>query len=210
MIYSVQSKKDCKEYISMNGTNIYVPSDSEENAFDIRTINHSSIEEYAICIPRARARGEDDTPVEIEDIPKVDHYELYVEEQVGTVRNRRDTFVFYKLPKSGKLVSIRLYMDGGVGFDKMFHKDIIRETDALDRRIILGFCLKYYGLLLDASYKIGHKGCKSSLETQAKWYKADNMPKRFKTGPDGSDVTRFYKDLKPYEENNLLKKIHFV
>ena len=96
-------------------------------------------------------------------------------------------------------------MDGGVGFDKMFHKDIIRETDALDRRIILGFCLKNYGLLLSASYKNGHKGCKSGLETQAKWYKADNMPKRFKTGPDGSDVTKWYKDLEPYEENKLIK-----
>lgn len=176
------------------------------------TILHNNInalnEGYELSIPMAYAREEDNVKISQEDVENIPHYELYITKQVGTVRNRRNTNIYLRLPKSKRLVNIILYMDGGVGFDPIFHKYIIRELDETDRRIILGFCSKYQEALRAACY----------MDKEDKWlkmdalrYKISDMPKRIKTGPSKFDFSDLYYDLKPYEESSkIFNKLAFI
>ena len=168
------------------------------------------LNEYALYIPRDYARGESNKrPTSQEEVKNIPHYELHITRQVGTVRNRRDTYVYLRLPKSKRLVNIILYMDGGVGFDKSMHKYIIRELDELDRRIILGYCLKYQETLRDACYEDKEEP-DFWLASYTTDYRASDMPKRIKTGSWGVDFTEYYHDLKPYEEQGIFSNIRFI
>lgn len=164
--------------------------------------------EYTLRIPKEYAREESNK------IPKdpstVPHYELYIERQVGSYKNRRSTYIFWKLPKTGRLVAVELLMDGGVDFKKDEHKYILRETDELDRRIILGFCLKYQSLLKDECYSDDEPSV--DLWLYARHYKVSEMPKRIKKGSTGRDMTPIYRKLglEPYEESGLFNQVQFV
>ena len=163
-------------------------------------------EMFSLYIPKAYAREEKSSKyynVSREDVTKVPHYELIVNKQIGTSRNRRDTDIYYKLPKSGHLVRIILHMNQGVSFDKKFHTMLLHETDAIDRLIILGFCMKYQSTLKDACYEENNReGTRRWLRMYAYSYHKGLMPKRLKQGDQGVDSSRFWKDLKPYEESN--------
>lgn len=177
----------------------------------VNSIDKMKLLEYKLCIPKDYARGNEAPGVfyNADTAEKVPHYELYIEKQIGSVRNRRNTYIYLKLPKSGKLVTIILYMDGGVGFDPLFHKYIIRELDATDRRIILGFCLANESSLEAACYETKNS-YKTSLELNAARYKITDMPKRLKTGSRGNDFTSYYHDLKPYEETCIFSSLKFI
>lgn len=148
------------------------------------------LNEYSLLIPKEWARGESSgylgSQERVEEVP---HYELYIEKQIGSYRNRKDTFVFLRLPRSKKVINIVLHKDGGVSFDKQFNKYVLRELDELDRTIILGFCDKYHDILVQACYKDGRD---PYLDRMAATYKASNYKKRIKRGPSGNDNTDFY------------------
>jgi len=160
--------------------------------------NEQILNEYAIHIPKAWARGEADSrPTNPDDVVNIPHYELRIEKQIGTSRNRRDTYVYYKLPKSGKYIAIVLHMNGGVSFKPDEHKLLIRETDELDRRIILGFCKKHQWTLKDACYEDKEN---FNVKSDALCYKASDMPKRIKQGSENIKVYSWGQPLEPYEE----------
>ena len=170
------------------------------------------LNEYTLLIPKAWARGESDEYLgnkEIVEKSGVDCYELHIERQIGTPRNRRDTYVYLRLPKSKKLINIVLHMDGGVSFGR-HHKDAIRELDALDRQIVLGFCDKYHYSLVYACYD--DKEDKFLMNDAAR-YRASDYKKRIKQGPSGRDLTDFYnsyRKLEPYEETTIFKNVCFI
>lgn len=168
------------------------------------------LKEFKISIPKAYARGESSKQVTLDEVEDIPHYEIYVERQVGTTRNRRDTYLYLKLPKSGMLVTIILYMDGGVGFDPKFHKYIIRELDALDRRVILGYCLYHESSLKNACYRDEDDFWNMDLIKKSLNYTASKMPKRLKTGSRGNNFTSAYTDLEPYEEFGIFSKVAII
>ena len=166
--------------------------------------NVQILSEYAIRIPKAWARGEEnDRPKSFEEVENIPHYELRIEKQIGSSRNRRDTYIYFKLPKSGKFIAIVLHMNGGVSFKPDEHKLLIRETDELDRRIILGFCKKYQYTLKDACYSDYES---YSAKSDALCYRASKMPKRIKQGPENIKVYSWGQPLEPYEENNNMTR----
>lgn len=172
--------------------------------------SNMSIHEYCLRIPKAYSRGEvDRRDYDYETVEKVPSYELYIEPQIGSVRNRRDTYVYLKLPESGRLVSIILYKDGGVNFDKQFHKYVLREMDELDRRIVLGFCKKNEAMLRQACYE-NNEQSRMWLQGEAMRYKSTMQPKRLKLGKTGSNLV--YGDLEPYEErtSSIFENVHFI
>lgn len=179
------------------------------NGISVKEVERDVLTEYKICIPKSYSRGESDKYVPVKDCEDVPHYELYIERQIGSVRNRRDTYLYLRLPESGMLVTIILYMDGGVGFDPKFHKYILRELDELDRRVILGFCLQNEGSLRWACYS-NENEYKRSLELKASKYNISQMPKRLKTGSRDNDFTSMYNDLEPYEESNIFSNMKLI
>lgn len=194
---------------------IYQASASKHSDFiaasETTTIKSPNLlNEYALCIPRAYARGESDKLVSRNEVDKIPHYTLYIERQIGRSYTRKPTYVYWELPKTKRLVAIVLYPDDGVEFKKDEHKFIIRETDELDRRIILGFCKKY-------QLELKHE-CHSDKERPdwelvggATFYRASDMPKRIKTGKGSTDLTWFYKNmLEPYEECGIFSNLQFI
>ena len=161
---------------------------------------YSVLNEYAVRIPKDYARGEASSyPDSLEKVKSIPHYELRIERQIGTISTKRPAYVLFKLPESGTYIPIILYPTGGVEFDKKFHKNLIRETDELDRRIILGFCLKHQYTLFRACYDDEEY---SSLTYSALWYKVSDMPKRLKSGEQHSRWSPAWKyELAPYDEN---------
>lgn len=179
-----------------------------ESADCISATNPSIIlNEYKLMIPKAYAREE--TSKRPSDVEKVPHYELYIERQIGSVKNRRGAFVYWKLPKSGTMVAIKLYPDGGADFQKEYHKIILRETDELDRRIVLGFCILYHSALYDECFS--DKDPSHWIKSYASLYTASKMPKRLRKGAS-KDMSEFYKDLAPYDENtyNIFNRVQFI
>ena len=94
-------------------------------------------------------------------------------------------------------------MNGGVSFKPDEHKLLIRETDELDRRIILGFCKKHQWSLKDACYEDKED---FSIKSDALCYKASYMPKRIKQGSENRNIVYLDK-LEPYEENNTTREL---
>lgn len=159
---------------------------------------------FWLKIPRSHARMETEkVPFKLKDIENDPCYEFYLFRQLGTYCSRRDTIVLYKLP-SGRLISIILYRDGGVDWNKDERKYVLRETDELDRRIILGFCRKYQDTMFEITRKEieEYKFCTSRfwLQEEALFYTYKMSPKRFKKGSLGNDYTDFYEPMmEPYD-----------
>ena len=169
------------------------------------------LNEYALYIPRAYARGESNKLVSHDEVSKIPHSTLYIERQIGRSYTRKPTYVYWELPKTKRLVAIVLYPDGGVEFKKDEHKFIIRETDELDRRIILGFCKKYQSSLKDECHRDADVEPNWHLWAKAELYNASKMPKRIKTGKGSGDLTWFYKNmLEPYEECGIFSNLQFI
>lgn len=180
------------------------------------TILESEFDGYSIFIPRAYARGESDEWIrKPEEIQKLDHYELRITRQIGSVQTRKDSFVYIKLPKSNTSAAIVLHADGGISFHPSTKRLVYREFDQLDRRIILGFCRKFQSTLFSACHDDKHRH-KDWLEYNASRYRFSDQPKRIKQGSEGNDFSRFYKDLKPYEllsakeSTNIFMNIQFI
>ncbi len=155
-----------------------------------------------LYIPRAYAREE--TKIRPKDPKEVDHYEIVLLRQLGSPANRRSTYVLAQLPKSKEYVAVELFRrEGGADFIKRDHSKILRGTyDELDRRIILGFCIKYAGSLLDNCY------CNSNtinpwLKLYAKSYRVSEQPKRLKRGDTGPHVFYGSKTLSYDDEREL-------
>ena len=169
------------------------------------------LNEYALCIPRAYARGESNKLVSRNEADKIPHYTLYIERQIGRSYTRKPTYVYWELPKTKRLVAIVLHPDGGVEFKKDEHKFIIRETDELDRRIILGFCKKHQWSLKAECHRDAEDEPDWHLKSNAAFYRASDMPKRIKTGKGSGDLTWFYKNmLEPYEECGIFSNLQFI
>lgn len=175
----------------------------------IKLVDESAVLlEYAVRIPRGYAREENTTWLRPEDVKNVPHYELRIERQEGSHKTRRNTYIFLKLPKSGRYVSIILYPDGGASFDPKFHTWIIRELDELDRRIVLGFCIMYDSALRGMCHTDDERS-RDWIEREAATYKASDMPKRLKPGPKGNKLYP-YDDLTPIEESSLFSSIQLA
>lgn len=182
------------------------------NPSDNSLPNEQSLNEYTLLIPKEWARGESDHYTGTQEkVAEVPHYELHIERQIGTWKNRRDAYVYLRLPKSKKIINIILHMDGGVSFDPKFHKYAIRELDELDRRIILGFCDKYHNLLVQACYSDERD---SYVDHLAATYKASEYKKRIKQGSKGIDMTEFHRKynhgFEPYEESTIFRTVQFI
>lgn len=169
--------------------------------------NDNILNEYAIRIPKEYAREESSKRVRPNEVESIPHYEIRIEHQEGTYKTHRDTYLYLKLPESGKYVNIILHPDGGASFDKKFHTWIIRELDEIDRRIILGFCIMYDSELLYACHDKNDK-TKDWLERTAAEYKISDMPKRLKSGPLGYRLHT--DDLLPIEEQNIFSSVVLV
>lgn len=184
----------------------------ENSFYNLRKSYDDSVEDFILRIPRDYARGNTTTRPTYKKICEVPHYELHITHQVGSSYTRKPTYVYWTLPKSKRLVAIVLHPDGGVEFKKDEHKFIIRETDELDRRIILGFCKKHQSSLTDACHDFERgEDYYWDLVARASIYKASDMPKRIKTGKGSSDLTWFYKNsLEPYEECGIFDEVHFI
>lgn len=208
MIYSINKDKShdkdlmmtLKEYEDIKDT-----LDVEIACSNFSIGRVEKLNEFEVRIPIESSRkGKGSLCPTLDESKNIPSYQLYVEEQVGTSRNRRDTNIYFRLPKSGDLIRIILHMNQGVSFDPIDHKKLLRETDELDRRIVRGFCLKYQSTLMDACYppynsRIDYQ---RDIRLKALHYKSTDMPKRLpRSGDQGIDSSRFWKDLKPYEES---------
>ena len=178
-----------------------------EDYKDVRLDEEGGKYSYAIHIPRAYARMETNVRPDFKDLENIPNYTLYITRQVGSILNMRDTNIYYRLP-SGRLVRILLHPRGGVSIDKLDHKYLIRETDELDRRIVLGFCLLNYTELKSECYD--DKPFKSlHLEDAAFNYRCSKMPKRLKLGPLNNFIY-ISRPLKPYEESKIFSSVRFL
>lgn len=189
---------------------IYIPNEPMVKNIDLnnainklnRDIEDSEYNVRELCIPRDHARMENNKSVPLEECKNVDHYSIYITEQVGTIRNRRDCLLLCKFPTSDRLFGVYIFMQGGVNYVKDEHKYMLRVTDELDRRIVLGFCLKYQDQLKRACYDHGPRE-DHYLELAAADYTHKMMPLRIKH--QRGDFDPEYKDLEPYEE-----ALHFI
>lgn len=187
-----------------------------QSVINEETILESEFDGYSIYIPKAYARGESNEWVRKSDeIQTLDHYELRITRQIGSVQTRKDSFVYAKLPKTKGYAAIVLHADGGISFHPSTRRLALREFDQLDRRILLGFCRKFQSVLFSACHDESFKN-RDWLEYQASRYRATDQPKRFKLGSEGNDFSRFYKNLQPYELvktnelANIFKNIQFI
>lgn len=163
---------------------------------------------YEIPIPRAHARMEDESRVLPDQVNSLEHYSIYITKQIGTVRNRRDCFLYCKFPFNDRLFKIILHMDGGVSYEKTEHKYMLRVTDELDRRIVLGFCKKYQGQLKSACYSDEKEPNIFMLKNAAE-YTHKMMPVRIRSGSAGNNFK--YPHLEPYEESySIFAKVAFI
>ena len=174
---------------------------------DHRTSDSGDDFVWKLCIPKAHARLETDVLPKLDDVEKVEHYEIYVFKQVGTARNRRDCFVLCKFPNTDRYFRVILHMYGGVSYAKDEHKYMLRLTDELDRRIVLGFCMMYQGNLTSYSYD-NQKFPDRWILSCARDYTANDMPKRLKQGSAGNFYN--YKNLEPYEEANIFRDVVLI
>ena len=200
MIYSINERYIHRgaAYYQQLGTNI-----GKLN----RELSDSEYFNWKIMIPRDYARMESNKKVHPNDVESIDHYTIYITKQIGTVHNRRDCFVYCQFPGSDRLFKVILYMDGGVGYDKMEHKYMLRVTDELDRRIVLGFCKMYQHSLVNYCYDDYDKP-NWWIQNNAAEYTCKDMPKRIKTGSEGNNYS--YKDLKPYEEYTIFAGVALI
>ena len=99
------------------------------------------------------------------------------------------------------MFKIILHTDGGASFEKSEHKYMLRVTDELDRRIILGYCMMYQVELRWLSY--GDKKPMWRDYSNALNYRADMMAKRLKHGPINTNIIK-YGNLKAFEENTTI------
>lgn len=201
MIYSMH------EYYA-NKSSAYKQTIDKEIQNLNNNIEDSEYFSYEIPIPRAHARMEDDTRVLPDHVKGLDHYSIYITKQIGTIRNRRDCFLYCKFPSNDRIFKIILHMDGGVSYEKSEHKYMLRVTDELDRRIVLGFCKKYQGQLKAACYSDEREPNIFILKNAAE-YTYKMMPMRIKSGSAGNNFK--YPHLEPYEESySIFAKVAFI
>lgn len=201
MIYSIH------EYYA-NKSSSYMNNVEDE----LRKLNNNTEDSeyfsYEIPIPIAHARMEDSSRVLPDQVNALEHYSIYITKQIGTIHNRRDCFLYCKFPSSDRLFKVILHMDGGVSYEKSEHKFMLRVTDELDRRIVLGFCKKYQGQLKMACYSDEQEPNIFLLKNAAE-YTHKMMPVRVKSGSAGNNFK--YPHLEPYEESyNIFAKVAFI
>ena len=201
--------------LNLNFNNIHFINDGtsstsseETNLTENKMYPYEGIPGFWIYIPRSHARMETTVKPNIDHIPENDRYEFYIFRQIGSSVARRDTYVLYKLP-SGRKIAIRLFMDGGADWVKEDRKFMLRETDELDRRIILGFCYRYQDPLADLSRTDFTKPSsgKRWLEHEALDFTYKMVPKRLKKGSFGNDYTDDYRAMgaiDPWDESSSL------
>lgn len=191
------------------------PAYNQSVGAGIKRLNHSIDDSeyfnWAVRIPRDYARMESDEKVKTNEVELVDHYKIYITKQIGTPKNRRDCFLYCQFPNSARLYKVILHMDGGISYEKSEHRYMIRETDELDRRIVLGFCKLYQGNLLTLCYSDNPNPDKWMLNNGAS-YRCNMVAKRIKQGSENNNYP--YKNLKPYEEtcniNNIFSNLAFI
>lgn len=150
-----------------------------------RGLDGGEIESYKLSIPQRYARLETDKRSSVEEVEDVPHYEIHIMDQVGNINSRDKTLAYFRLPHGGSMFSIILNRDGSVGFAKHEHKFILRVSDELDRRIVLGFCKMYSGNIASIAYgKNRYRKDKDAawLRDEAASYNAGKQPKRIKSG----------------------------
>ena len=187
--------------------------------------DNEKVKTRTIRIPREYARTNTAYPGRYETLEKdnVECYELILFSQVGDpFVTRKPTYVLLRLPESDKndgkkYAKIIMYHDGGVEFDPAERKYVLRVYDELDRRIIIGFCIKHQ----DSLEIISHSNMSekedfinpTSIDLHAKYYTADEMPKRLKTGRRGNRPNMSIgvpRPPRPYEESGIFSAVRFL
>lgn len=164
---------------------------------------------YEVAIPRAYARMETKQLSMGEKAFEVEHFSIYIVQQLGTVRIKRDAIVLVKFPYSDRLFKVTLYYNGGIEYSKEEHKYFLRESkDELDRRIINGFCAKYDKHLFEACHQDPYYGPDYYLLRKAAMYNHKMMPLRIKHGERG---IRYYPVPDPLDEGtNIFANLAFI
>ena len=173
-----------------------------------RGLNNTDSHIHEILIPRDYARMEVDHRPSKDNLHSIPHYTIYIIRQLDN-RPRTDCMVLCKFPNSDKLFKISLLVHGGAQYDKTEHKYMIRETDELDRRIVLGFCILYQNALEQACYSDSNDPkTYSYIDYYGYSYTAKMMSKRLKTGELNR---RFFPEEKPlYEHNTIFSNVVFI
>lgn len=175
---------------------------SLSNRLEDRSINF-----HKICIPRDNARMETNRKFyRLEDVENIPHYEIYLLTQPSNSRFLEETLVYFKFPNSKKFYTVLIHKDYTVSFNKHEHKFILRESDDLDRRIILGFCKMYAGNIGSACKNMNDAYNNTDfkwLQKEAMNYNASMQPKRIKAGCYTNRNTT-------YIENNIFSNLLLI
>ena len=139
-----------------------------------------------IQIPRQYARENEHFNSYEVNINDIECYRLYLFKQGNKYADvdAHNTYVILELP-SGRKVNIIMYKNGGIEFEPMHRKYVLREYDALDRRIILGFCLSYQNAIKNVSNNekdINNNDITDSIRSRASLFKENELNKRLKIG----------------------------
>lgn len=192
------------------------PLPSDFPKMDKLLYDNEEINVSLLRIPREYARNNEHFTLahqyDYESLDMVECYNLYLYHQVGDhLLTKKDTYVLLKLP-SGKIVSIILYYDGGVDFEPSQRKYVLREYDALDRRIILGFCNSCSHSIKEVSHNpMTDPIVKGHLGHTAMLFKEKDLNKRIKTGREGVYPRVLNgRDLMPYEEMGIFESVKFL
>ena len=169
--------------------------DIDRNLYD-----KENTEVELVQIPRQYARENIHFNPDEVDINSIDCYNFYLFKQGNGVKdiNTHNIYVLLKLP-SGKFVNIIIYKNGGAEFDPSQRKYVLREYDALDRRIILGFCIEYqtdFLVISNRNFNTISPVNIDELRSNARHFQERKINKRLKVGE--------------YDNNGIFKNIMFV
>ena len=164
-------------------------------------------------IPRQYARNNIAFNKRIEGLDDVECYKLYLFSQVGDYMiTKRDTYIILELP-SGLKVPIILYWNGGADFEPSTRKFVLREYDALDRRIIKGFCQQNDAELRELSHsELKDPIITGFLGAEAIHFSESKVNKRLKSGRTNRyPKYLFPREPYPYEEStNIFSNIVLI
>ena len=181
MIYAYNKKVSSKQ-------ESYIFPDQKE--YEVKKLLYRledrDVRQWKICIPRDYARMESNKKIyHVEEVENIPHYEIYLVEQQSDSKFLENNLVYFKLPNSDRFYTLLIHDDYNVSFVKHEHKFILRDSDELDRRIILGFCKMYaarIGFICQNMHGLSAKDELPWLKEEAIKYRASMQPKRIKAG----------------------------
>lgn len=207
MIYFNNKNKNESTYIANNVSPTFIngkryggnPKPSDFPSIEELLIDDNKIKFGLVYIP-VSSKSDIKYNNGLEALDNEECYKLYIIDQMGTFDSDADTHVVVELP-TGIKIPIVISCDGVVAFDPKSRFQALRDYKAEDRRIIRGFCIKYWTLIR----RVAHGGLKDpnlllELRIKAMYFRSGMIPKRL---PKASRSSR------PYNKNNLSEGYDF-